>query len=191
MVNTAAIRVKISDVQLQRIKEEIIAELLASGGVSYDRAALELLYYIPDTFKHAYTEVFYEAFAGTDGNLDARGRQGAETAALGRASGKAAGKTTAKRGTFFIQNELVLEIKDRADKRLRALARDMRRDLDEVRSTQVSKDKSGAGVYARQQVDEDIRAGNNGQLRAVCDRCRKFVSSDWQWCARCGNKLGD
>lgn len=191
MVNQQSITVRVSAVQLQRVKEEIMAELLASGGVSYDRAALELLYYIPDGFKEAYVRMFYEAFAGTDGNLDMRGRQGAETAALGRASGKAAGKTTAKRGTFFISSEEALELKDRVDKRLRAISRDILVGLDEIKASRVSSAKDGAGVYERQQVDEDIKANNNGALRPSCEKCRKFVQVDWNWCARCGNKLGD
>lgn len=172
-----------------RLREEILSELMASGGVSYDRAALELLYYVPQPFREAYMRLFYQAMANTDGGISERGRQGADTAALGRASGKAAGSTKGKRGTFPISDEKALEVKDKIDKRLRQIARDISYSLDELANQRVSKSGTGDGVYERQQVDADIKAGNNGNLRPSCGKCRKFVNAEWSFCARCGNDL--
>lgn len=174
---------------VRRIRDEILSELMASGGVTYDRAALEVLYYIPDSFREAYTKLFYQALANTDGGISQRGEVGAETGALGRAPGKAAGKTKQKRGTFPISDEQALEVKDRIDKRLRGIARDIQFSLDEIAATRVSTARDGSGVYERQQVDADIKAGNNGALREACSKCRKFVNSGWKFCAGCGNDL--
>ncbi len=187
----AELSTEVMDRLKKKMREEILAELLASGGISYDRVAQELLYYIPDDFKAIYVRVFHEAMSATDGNINQRGVNGAETAALGRAPGKAAGKAPKKRGTFFITDERVLEVKEKADKRLRALARDMRYQLEEVRSTQIGEVKSARAMSRRQELDSEIKAHNNGALRPTCGKCHKFVSIEYQFCPSCGHALGN
>ena len=179
---------RLQEEQQRKIRESIVSEMLSSGRIDYDRAALELLYYIPEDFKSIYTRVFHEALSATDGNTYARGKSAAETGALGRAPGKAAGSTRKFKGTFFIQDERVLAIKERADKRLRALARDMRFQLEELRNQQIGDVDSASKLSAKQRLDEEIRDSNSGRLRLHCDRCRKFLSSDWTFCPSCGAK---
>lgn len=185
-VNLSAIRQEVLD----KIREQVIGELYSSGGVSYDRAALELLYYLPTGFRDAYIRMFHEAMDGTDGGLGARGEAGAQTAALGRAPGKAAGKRAKTRGTFPVRDEQVLELKDKVDKRLRTISRDILFGLEEIRSTQIGEVTSADKMAARQQLDGDIRAREEGgKGRKTCGKCYKFLAEDWAFCARCGNKV--
>lgn len=74
-----------------RIRKKVIGELLSSGGVSYDRASKEVLYYLPQDFVGFYTEVFHQAFRDTDGGTAGRGKSSEEAGKLGRASGSSVG----------------------------------------------------------------------------------------------------
>lgn len=70
----------------EQIRQQVIAELYSTGGVTYDTAAKEVLYYLPGDFVRLYTQLFHEAYRDTDGGTNGRGVSSAEKGAVGRVS---------------------------------------------------------------------------------------------------------
>lgn len=70
----------------EQIRNQVIAELFGTGGVTYDTAAKEVLYYLPGDFVRLYTQLFHEAYRDTDGGTNGRGVSSAEKGAIGRVS---------------------------------------------------------------------------------------------------------
>jgi len=155
--------------QVQQMAERRLTDMMADAGVDSSRMSQEVLWFLPRDFVNAYSEIFYAAFAGKDdGGTGARGRAVAEEVAVGRASGKGLqGLGGAKRKTYkkywVIADENAVSIKENADKRLRALARDMRR-----------------GLEQDGQVNEGL---------PTCGGCRRFIEAAWKFCPNCGEGL--
>lgn len=70
--------------RVDHIRNQVIAELFGSGGVSYDRAAKEVLYFLPGDFIATYTRAFHEAFRDLDGGVNGRGTSAIEKGKVGR-----------------------------------------------------------------------------------------------------------
>lgn len=70
----------------EQIRAQVVAELFGTGGITYDTAAKEVLYYLPSDFVRLYTQIFHSAFRDTDGGVNGRGISSAEKGAVGRLS---------------------------------------------------------------------------------------------------------
>lgn len=120
--------------QAEALAEKRFTEMMASAGVGYNQMAKELLYFLPKQFLEAYEQLWYRGFAGKDdggAGAGGPGRIADEAARVGKASGKGLqGLGGAKRKTYkkywVIADEQALELKDRMDKRLRSMAREIK-----------------------------------------------------------------
>jgi hypothetical protein len=149
--------------EVDRQVERRLAEVMSSAGVNFNRVAIEILYMLPPVFVEAYGETFTRALGSADSGAQARGKGQERTADLARAKvKKTGGQGKRYKQIYVIKDERALETKLKADKRLRALARDMRLML---------KGEEDAGSKAR------------------CGGCSGFVSSDWRFCPACGHGL--
>jgi hypothetical protein len=165
--------------------DRALAEILASAGVPSSRIALEVLFLLPDRFVDVYAQVFE---AGLIAPVKAPG----EAAGLAGELGRAPGSTSALRGTvsqvsgtgkkykriWVIKSEGALELKNRIDKRLRAMGREMELELEEIRKLELGgegKASSGKGKVASSQ--------------AGCGRCGRLVRDDYRFCPSCGQDL--
>lgn len=161
--------------QAREMAQKMFTDMMADAQVDIRRMSLEVLWFLPRDFVDMYSELFYRTFAGKDdGGTGQRGSADAEQARVGKASGKGlAGLGGAKRKTFkrywVIADERAMEIRDRVDKRLRVISRDIRRELEE-----------GAG-------GED-RAERKARDRARCGSCKRYMEEGWVFCPGCGEK---
>lgn len=142
-----------------------LAEVLSSAGVDDKRVAVEVLYLLPEEFVRGYTDLFHRALAtGEDGT----GEKNDAKAELGKARGKAARNTLGgTRGVWQIRNDRALGEKQRIDRQLRKLARQMR-------------DGANAGT-GKEQV---ARCGEF--LAEEKTGCGKWVEKGWKFCPACG-----
>jgi hypothetical protein len=150
-----------------------LTEIFAAAGMKSNRAALELLYLLPDSFLSAYEEVFDRAL-----KLDGSSATGAlkDAAELGKAKGGTSattGKKTQLSGGagkkyklyWTVKNDAALELKHSLDKKLRRLAREIRQDL----------------------ADSDVMAaGGKVEGKCRCGRCGQIMNRDWNFCPGCG-----
>jgi hypothetical protein len=183
----------------QAMAEARYVELMAAAGVSERRIALEVLYMLPRQLVEVYGEVFEQAFGGKDdGGTGARGRAEEESARVGVAGAPASEQGRVRsdqermgRGArsgggkrfkrhWIIADEAALEIKDRADKRLRALARDMAAEMAELVAEQSS--RVGSGRRAPSAPLTRFR-------RCEGQGCGLIMAPLWKWCAHCGHQV--
>lgn len=176
--------------RIRRAVEIRIAELVSSGGITFSRAALEILYLLPPDFVAVYTELFHQALKGADGGSDARGQAAERTRDLGRASGKATRSTGSFRGVWTIGDERALALKDRADKRLRSIARDTAnalgnlKDQDDLARLNRKREKEGKKLpEAVLQVGDSV-----SRLKCQNRRCNRFLDIQWLYCPSCGTR---
>lgn len=140
----------------ERLAETRYIEMLASAGVSVNRVSHEVLYFIPTQFRDAYIHLFTSAMKGDDADASQQGKRNEATGALGREAGKntatgtvgtgadkesrrtdlASGQTRAVGGRgkkykryWTITDERAFHLKERIDRRLRAIARDIEEEL--------------------------------------------------------------
>lgn len=152
--------------QAEAMAEKRFTEMMASAGVGYNQMAKELLFFLPRSFLDAYEQLWYRGLAGKDdGGSGARGSATAEQARVGKASGKGLqGLGGAKRKTYkrywVIADEHALEVKDRMDKRLRGMAREIKDML--------------AGV---DRADSE---------QARCAECGRILQAGWKFCPNDG-----
>lgn len=148
-----------------------LAEVLSSAGVNANRVALEVLFMLPAEFVRGYSDLFHRALnTGEDG----MGERNDSKAELGRAAGKrteegrgAARKGKGSRGVFSIRSDKALGEKERVDRQLRKLARQMR-------------DAGNAGT-GKETV---ARCGEGVEQEAL--GCGRWVESSWKYCPHCG-----
>lgn len=140
----------------ERMAESRFTDMMASAGVGTDSMALEVLYWMPRDFQDAYQEVYMGALKDTDGGAGGKGKTADAMGKLGKA---AAAKTTGKKYKKYwvIQDEELLELKTRIDKRLRGLAREIRGELDQRQVFGKVTDKEvgqGVGEVAERRAEE-------------------------------------
>lgn len=168
--------------QAERMAKSRFTDLMASAGVGYNQIAKEVFYFMPQDLLDVYAELWHAGVAGKDdGGTGARGAADAEQARVGKASGKGLqGLGGAKRKThkkyWVIADEDMLAIKDRADKRMRTLARSLRAEMEEVRSAR----RNGSEVVERV---EAMRCGD----------CGRILQAGWKFCPNDGtsNSMGE
>jgi hypothetical protein len=174
--STGGLGKSLAQLQAENIAQRLYADFLASAGVSHTRLSQEVLFFLPRPFIDAYSEVFYAAFAGKDdGGVNARGQSQAEQGQLQK--GKTAARTNGKKFKrhWVIADEAAVELKDRIDKRLRALAREMREEIGD-----------GSGT------DED-RGGRMALAGKQCSQCGRIQGEGWKFCPNDGtsNSTGE
>lgn len=138
-----------------------LAEIRASAGVPHAQVSMEVLYFLPERFLHAYQALFTRALR-SDGGEDGRNRSQQEAGEVGRARGGSTGGGRRYKKTFVVLDEKALDVKSTIDKRLRMVARDIENQL-----------KGEASEKA------DLR----------CGRCGTFVQSRWKYCPMDGESL--
>lgn len=167
--------------QLQKMVDARVAEALSAAGVDTRRVALQVLYYLPDSFVQLYEELFDRAL-----RIAGEAPTGTEAGALGKApsgtSGSKGNKTQLRGGQgkkykniWVVKDDDALDLKHRVDKRLRALAREIQTEL----------------AFGRQ-AGEDVGLGRvlgkycpgNG-----CGGKGRLKSESWRFCPDCGKKL--
>jgi len=174
----------LAHLQAERIAEDRFTAMMAAAGVPVHRMALEILYMLPRDFIDTYAELFTLALAGDDGGAGARGEAARQTGELGKAARKTAGGQGKKYKKYWtVKNDAALELKDRIDKRLRSIARELRMRMDEaeVFGRQVEASDRGLG-----KVQADV-AGMTAM--GSCSSCGRFCSRGWKFCANCGARI--
>lgn len=151
-----------------------LAEIMSSAGLGYNQIALEILYLLPKDFVEKYIELFEKALGPTGGKApgDTMAREGE----LGRAhtvtrkkgemvgAGAGAGGKRYKK-IFVVRDERALELKGRIDRRLRAIARDIR-------------------------VGIEVQAGEKvGETAKQCGKCGRIYVMNYNFCPQDGKAL--
>ena len=168
----------LTHMQAEAMAQKRFTELMASRGVGYNQIAKEVFFFLPRSFLAAYEQLWYKGLAGKDdGGTGARGAADAEAARVGKASGKGLqGLGGAKRKTYkkywVIADEEALEMKDKIDKRLRSMTREIEQFLSDSESSE-----SGAG------------AGGGNQRS--CSGCGRRLGVGWNFCSSCGQSASD
>ena len=153
----------------EKMAESRFTEMMASAGVGASQMALQLMFFLPKEFRDTYEDLWHRAYAGKDdGGVNARGSADAEAAIVGKASGKGLpGLGGAKRKTYkrywVIADDQAVELKVRIDKRLRAMAREIRQEL-----------------AAGERLNTAITS---------CEVCGRRARSDWSYCPYDGSHL--
>jgi len=188
-----------------------LAEILSSGGVGYGQVSQEVLYMLPREFLDKYVQLWYMALGPLiqgqgqqmtrDGEL---GRAKTQTGKKGKVTGAGAGgeaKRYRKSG-YSIRNELAFQLKDRIDKRLRGIARELRLTLSDLEARQNTAYGSVKGVKNEVEGRADKRAGANGNatestgntLKSTngmrrCIKCGRYGVDGWVFCPYDGKAL--
>lgn len=124
----------LAHLQAERMAEAKFTELMASAGLTSDRMALELFFWMPDRFRDAYERLYLGSLTGIDAGTNARGQALRRDEELGKARNTGTGKQLKGRKFkkyWVVQDEEILELKERIDKRLRAMAREIELELSE------------------------------------------------------------
>jgi hypothetical protein len=180
--------------QAERMAVTRYTELMASGGVGYNQIAKEVLFFLPKDFLDLYEELWHAGLAGKDdGGSGARGQSQHDTGVVGKAAtrnvpgGMQISSGGAKRKSYkrywVIADEEALALKDRVDKRLRGMAREVRIELGRIRS---EREGRGQGDGAEQ---HGLVAGSTRGLRASCEECGRLAQGSWKFCPNCGSAM--
>lgn len=165
--------------------EKRFAEMMAAAGVDTRRAALQVLYYLPDGFVENYELLFDRALKITGESTG--GGDEASAGTLGKApsgtSGSKGNKTQLRGGQgkkyklyWTILDDDLLDFKHRVDKRLRALGREIQAEL------------LGVG-------NGGLSEGDGGEKRILGKYCpgkgcsRRLKNEQWRFCQDCGSEL--
>ena len=161
-------------------RQRIISELASSAGLSADRVATEVLFYLPPEFLAAYEELFWatfkpqgsvpvgtrgggigkDALAGTDGAAKTKGQRKGTPGHVASGGGK-------KYKEFWT---IISDANYRKKLRIDAKLRDIARTLEASRRT-------GGGT------------GAEGDQSHKCPTCRRFTARTDSFCSNCGTKL--
>lgn len=197
------------------VDRNVLAEVLSNGGLGIHRVATEVLYMLPDAFVREYTGLFHAALnAGEDG----MGLRDDAKTELGRVSGKnTPGKKTGdrikavegapeakentveitlkgtkskSRGAFAIRDEKALAEKDRIDRVLRKLARQIKNEMDETKDGNGGEVlRCGQGINGKRVTVRVERRDSRGAIVGRVDKpggCWKFLEAGWRYCPYCG-----
>lgn len=187
MVEEMMISVQIREEQIRRAVDKRVAEVLSAAGVDTRRMALQVLYYLPDRFVEVYEELFDKALKRA-GEESPGAEGGADAGTLGKApsgtSGSKGNKTQLRGGQgkkykniWVIKDDDALDLKNRVDKRLRSLAREIQTEMTFGRTDHGG---LGTGVSAiLGKYCEGKGCGGKGRLK----------SESWRFCPDCGSKL--
>jgi len=135
--------------QAQELAERMFADMMSSAGVGVGRISQELLFFIPKHFRDMYIEMFRRALRGSDGGSDEAGRRNDAVGKLGRAAGGntdgwgggkggsderrqvrgVSGRGKKYKKFWTVDDERALRLKEKVDRRLRAIARDIEEEM--------------------------------------------------------------
>lgn len=146
-----------------------LAEIMSSAGVGYNQISLEILYMLPREFVDRYIELWESAYGPTvrapgdgmarDGEL---GKATTETRFKGKMVGSGAGGTGKRLArSFGVRSEDAMRLKDRIDRRLRSIGRDVREELMVI-------------------ADKQIVIGPTQFIQ--CSTCGKVMQEHWRFC---------
>ena len=187
----------LSQLQAEQMAEARFTEMMAAAGVSSRTMMAELLYWIPDTFRDAYIGMTVQALRGTDGGTEDRNRAGDQTAAVGKAARKTTGGQSKKYKKFWVvQDEDLLELKSRMDKRLRGMAREIMEVLEQkeyfarlhrewASSEAIKNEDERKAVQDR--LRREARESRRGRRMMTC-ACGLIISATWKFCPHCGTR---
>lgn len=158
----------LAQLQAEAMADRRYTDLMSSGGVGIYRMSQEMLYFLPKGFVDVYAELFHKAFGGKDdGGVGARGASQAEQGQLDM--GPKAARSKKRYKTYWvIADDHAVRVKDLVDRRLRALAREIRLELE---------------------VGEDSENGGGRGVKVHCDECGKILSSGWKFCPFDGREV--
>lgn len=162
-----------------------LAEIMSSAGVGYNQISLEILYLLPREFVDRYIDMWTRALGPgikAPGEAMARdselGRANTDTSKKGLMVGAGSGGVSKRyKKIFVIADERALMLKDRIDKRLRGMAREIRRELGELEE--------------RGRLEEKARKSGEklGNWMSKCGKCGKLGSAEWAYCPYDGSSL--
>lgn len=151
-----------------------IAEIMSGAGLGYNQIALEVLYMLPREFINRYIELFGEAYGpvvrapgdgmARDGQL---GKAATQTRLKGIRVGAGAGgggKRIAR--VFGMRNEDAFRLKERVDKRLRGISRDIREELLTI---------NDRGV-------REVGVSEEGVVVMQCKKCGRIMTRGFKFC---------
>lgn len=164
--------------------EKMFGEMMAAGGVDSRRAALQVLYYLPDSFVENYEQLFDRALKIAGESTPAGDSAGALGKAPSGTSGSKGNKTQLRGGQgkkyksiWVVQDDELLDFKHRVDKRLRTLGREIQAELLGVGNGGVSD------------------GSDDGKVRILGKYCpgkgcsRRLKNEQWRFCQDCGTEL--
>jgi len=176
-----------------------LAEIMSAAGVGYNAISLEILYMLPREFVDRYQELWEMALGplvrapGQTWARDAEvGVSQTKTARKGQVLGAGAGGIGKKLArSFGLRNEAAFRTKERIDKRLRGLARELRLELGDIEArtaggTRAITDtggKTGAQTRARGNTIKSTRQERR------CRLCGRIASLTWNFCPFDGKGL--
>lgn len=156
------------------MKQTRVADLMTRH--SPQDVAREVLMMLPRDFVDMYEALFLRAFQGHDGTAQpppdggvmrahGRGTRTRVTSSQTETIPSAHPSTSGTRA-IGVASEVALEMKSRVDRKLRVIARSLRRSLNDI-------------------DDGSVR------YRRCVGKCGKIGEADWNWCPRCGSPMGD
>jgi len=141
----------LAQMHAETIAANLFADMMSSAGVSVNRMAQELLYFIPKDFRDQYIALWMAGLKGDDCDANESGRRAQSVGDLGKKSGGNSKERTSTnvagvesetrsvggrggRGKKYkrywtIKDERAIELKDRIDKRLRGIGRDIESEM--------------------------------------------------------------
>jgi hypothetical protein len=184
-------------------------ELAASGGLNESKLGMEILFLLPDEFVEFYEELFNRALKVDSGStsLSSGGVGKAKGAGNGIAIGSSNRLQSAGSGKRFknpvmaVKSERALKAKEMLDAELVLVVHHIRRWLQSRTGNESGNPEGGNGSNAGDNTGvrqcHGIRtapghAGNrgNGSLGRTTLKCRMFLKDTWDYCPRCGTRVG-
>lgn len=170
-----------------------VAEILSSGGVGFNQVALQALYMLPSDFIHQYEMLFEVAMGppvkapgdalGKAGELGKAKTQG-KFKGTERGVGQSGGGTKRLRKIFGVRNEPAFRLKDKIDKRLRAIARDIRSEL-ALMDEDAREAARAAGVVVGAYWGTNRGSDSHSQSHSTTNRCQSgghMMAYAWSFC---------
>lgn len=152
---------------------------------------------LPREFLDKYTQLWYLALGPTvrssmsgnerDGDLGIAKTQTRVKGEVPGAEARGSGKRT--RGAFTIKNELAFQLKDRLDKKLRRIGRELRIELADIeaRLNTAYNLSAGIGTGGDTQANSDTHGETRGN--PACTKCGRFGVRGWRFCPHDGNVM--
>lgn len=180
----------------EQMARDRFADMMASAGVPHSQISLQVLYYLPPAFVAAYERVWRASLRGDDSGVGERGKQNEATGVLGKAKGSgrqlkgAGGKRRYKRH-WTVRNEDALALKEKIDKRLRDIAREMELELGIIDDTIRESNELGSRLREKAEARRIAEGGSHKvtNRKVRCEVCGRYCSDGWVYCAWCGLEL--
>ena len=145
-----------------------LASALSAAGLNDRQVAAEVLLYLPETFVERYEELWHRAYGTGAVSVSDVGRSGVvkndvrlRSNQADRVGGVGVGKKASARVTSVVHSGHAVNVKQRIDRKLRALAREI--------------------VAAM--ADGDARIT---MPRRCAGRCARWADPEWNYCPNCG-----